>query len=145
MLNQIRQRRVSKLKFHILIAYLQIDSYAAILYCNIVTRKSLGEFEHLVLLAALHLKGEGDGRQIVEAIRKRTGRSISRSSLYITFDRLETRGFLCSRLADPSQQRGGRPRRYVAVTDRGIRALSAARLRMMAMWNGFEPLLGESP
>ena len=106
---------------------------------------SLGEFEQLVLFAALHQQGEGDGLQIMRAIEERTGRPVSRSSLYITFDRLEARGYLKSRLGDPSLQRGGRPRRYVQVTTAGVHALRAARQRMMAMWKGLEPVLEEGP
>jgi DNA-binding PadR family transcriptional regulator len=53
--------------------------------------------------------------------------------MYVTLDRLEDKGFLSSRLADATDERGGRPRRYVTVTARGLRELRASRARRRAI------------
>jgi DNA-binding PadR family transcriptional regulator len=102
---------------------------------------ALGEFEQLVLLAVLHLRDEAYGVAIVDAIEERARRSVSRSALYVTFDRLEAKGFLTSELNPGSESRGGRMRRYVRVTPEGIAALRESREALLGMWDGLEPVL----
>lgn len=101
----------------------------------------MGEFEQIVLLAVLHLGERAYGNAIVEAIEKRTSRPVSRTSLYIVFDRLESKGYLSSRLANSGPERGGRPRRYVRVTPQGIAALRESREALLSMWRGLDSVL----
>jgi len=99
---------------------------------------SLGEFEQVVLLAVLRL---GDGAYAVpvqEEILQCTGRDVSRGSIYITLDRLETKGYLRSRLADPTPERGGRAKRYYALRPKGLDALKESRRALVALWRGLE-------
>ena len=106
---------------------------------------ALGEFEQLVLLATLHMGRDAYGVTIVQTIGERTRRSVSRSALYITFDRLEAKGYLKSELRSPTAQRGGNMRRYVEVTPAGLRALRESRASLLGMWQGLESALeGES-
>jgi len=102
---------------------------------------ALGEFEQLVLLAVLHLGDEAYGVEIVAAIEERTGRAVSRSSLYVTFDRLERKGYLVSDLRTGDDTRGGKLRRYVTVTRAGLAALRESREALLGMWQGLEPML----
>ena len=102
---------------------------------------ALGEFEQLVLLAVLHLDGHAYGVGIVDAIEERAGRSVSRSSLYVTFDRLEAKGYLSSEHRTGDETRGGKLRRYVTVTPDGLGALRESREALLGMWHGLEPLL----
>ena len=69
---------------------------------------TLGEFEHVVLLAILRLGDDAYAVTMRDEILRCTGRDVSRGSVYITLDRLETKGYLRSRLADPTPERGGR-------------------------------------
>jgi hypothetical protein len=72
--------------------------------------ESLGEFEQVVLLAILRL-GEGAyAVTIGEEILVHTGRTVSRASIYITLDRLETVHRLSALLARRSHTRTRRPR-----------------------------------
>jgi DNA-binding PadR family transcriptional regulator len=103
---------------------------------------ALGEFEQLVLLAALHLGEEAYGVEIVDAIEERSGRTVSRSSLYVTFDRLEAKGYLTSDLRTGDETRGGKLRRYVTVTRAGLAELQESRDALLGMWQGLEPVLG---
>jgi hypothetical protein len=48
----------------------------------------LGEFEQMVLLAALRVRGPVYGVPIVEEIEQRTGRSVSPAAVYVTLRRL---------------------------------------------------------
>ncbi len=105
---------------------------------------TLGDFEQLVLLAILHLGDEAYGRRIVETIEERSGRAISRSALYVTFDRLESKGHLTSTLRHPSEERGGRMRRYVEVAPAGLNALRESRHVLEGMWRGLDAVFGET-
>jgi Transcriptional regulator PadR-like family len=53
-------------------------------------------------------------------IEARTHRSASRGAIYITLDRLEEKGFLRSHLADGTDERSGRKRRYYRITPRRV-------------------------
>src|SRR3954467_11292118 len=75
----------------------------------------LGEFEQVVLLAVLRLGDDAYAVSIRDEIAECTGRDVARGSIYITLDRLETKGYLRSRLADPTPERGGRAKRYYAL------------------------------
>jgi DNA-binding PadR family transcriptional regulator len=99
---------------------------------------ALGEFEQVVLLAILRL---GDGAYAVsirDEILQCTGRDVARGSVYITLDRLETKGFLRSRLADPTPERGGRAKRYYELRPRAVDALRESRRALVALWRGLE-------
>ena len=102
---------------------------------------TLGAFEHHLLLAALHLDQDAYGVEIAREIERRIGREISRSALYVTFDRLEAKGYLSSRVANPTVERGGKPRRYVKVTRAGLEAVRQSRAELVEMWRGLEGLL----
>jgi DNA-binding PadR family transcriptional regulator len=85
----------------------------------------LGEFEYLMITAAARLGEEAYGVAIREAIERATGRRCSIGALYTTLDRLEAKGFLKTFMGDPTPQRGGRPKRMVRFTARGVQAATA--------------------
>jgi PadR family transcriptional regulator, regulatory protein PadR len=99
----------------------------------------LGEFEQMVLLAILHVKGEAYGVPIVEEIERRTGRSVSRAAVYVTLRRLEERGLLTSWMSEPTRERGGKARRCVRVEPQGIELLRETREAMDRMWGDLNP------
>jgi DNA-binding PadR family transcriptional regulator len=101
----------------------------------------LGEFEHIVMAAVLRLDGEAYGTRIIQEIEDATGTRVKSGSLYITLDRLEAKGYVASRVADPEPGRGGRPKRYMTVTPAGLRILKEAREVMLTMWQGLESRL----
>ncbi len=101
----------------------------------------LGEFEHIVMAAVLRLDGEAYGTRIIQEIEDATGTRVKSGSLYITLDRLEAKGYVTSRVADPEPGRGGRPKRYMTVTPAGLRILKEARDVMLTTWQGLESRL----
>lgn len=101
----------------------------------------LGEFEQVVLLAVLRLGDEAYAVTIRDEVLKHTGREVSRGSIYITLDRLETKGYLKSRLGDPTPERGGRAKRYYALRPRALEALRESRRALVSMWKGIEEKL----
>jgi DNA-binding PadR family transcriptional regulator len=101
----------------------------------------LGEFEQIVLLAILRLGDEAYAIPVRAEIEDRTGRSVSRGALYTALERLEAKKCLRSRMSEPLPERGGRSRRYYAVTATGLAALRASRAALLALWNGVESQL----
>ncbi len=105
---------------------------------------SLGEFEQLVLLAILHLDGDAYGLAIRRLLEQRTGRQLSRGAVYITLERLESKGFVSSLLTDPSPRRGGRSKRCFRVEPPGVEALRDSRRILQDLWEGLDRVLGEA-
>ena len=101
----------------------------------------LGEFEFAVLLAVLHLEEDAYAVPIRELIEERTGRTIARGALYTGIDRLEAKGCLRSRMGDPTEERGGKARRYYSVTPAGLKAIRATHDAVSSMTRGLESIL----
>jgi DNA-binding PadR family transcriptional regulator len=93
----------------------------------------LGELEQLVLLAATHLGGDAYAVSIRDQIEARTGINLGRSSVYVTLDRLDRKGYVTSRFGDPTPERGGKAKRCFRVTAAGERALAAAETAVARM------------
>jgi PadR family transcriptional regulator, regulatory protein PadR len=82
----------------------------------------LGEFEYLLITTAARLGNEAYGAVIREELATVTGRKCSIGALYTTIDRLETKGFLKTWMGEATAQRGGRAKRMVRVTAKGMQA-----------------------
>jgi DNA-binding PadR family transcriptional regulator len=82
----------------------------------------IGEFEYLILSAAEKLGEEAYGAAIRQQIEAATKRRCSIGALYTTLDRLESKGFIKTWMGDPTPRRGGRQKRMVRVTAKGVRA-----------------------
>jgi PadR family transcriptional regulator PadR len=82
----------------------------------------LGEFEYLLITAAAGLGDKAYGAAIREEIEATTGRRCSIGALYTTIERLETKGLLKTWMSDATPQRGGRAKRMVRVTAKGVQA-----------------------
>ena len=80
----------------------------------------LGELEQMVLWAVLRLDGDGYGTTILEALTGRVDRRVTPGALYATLDRLEEKGMIQSRLADPEAGRTG-DTRIDGVAQRSVR------------------------
>jgi PadR family transcriptional regulator PadR len=98
----------------------------------------VAEFEQVVLLAILRSGNDAYGPVIRDEIERCTRRAPSRGALYITLDRLEAKGYVSSRSAAGSSERGGRARRVVRVTALGRRALRESRRALLMLWQGLE-------
>ena len=86
---------------------------------------TIGEFEYLLLTAAARLGEEAYGAAIRQEIEGATKRRCSIGALYTTLDRLETKGLLKTWMGDATPQRGGRAKRMVRVTAKGVQAATA--------------------
>ena len=104
---------------------------------------AIGEFEVLILMAVLRLEDGAYAPAIRAEIGRRTGRAVSRGAVYITLDRLESKGLLASALADSADE-GGRRRRYYRVPPKGVRAVKRTLAALEQMRDGLEPVLGKA-
>jgi PadR family transcriptional regulator PadR len=85
----------------------------------------LGEFEYLLITAAVRLGEDAYGASIRQEVETTTGRRCSLGALYTTLDRLEAKGLIKTWMGEATPQRGGRAKRMVKVTSEGIRSGTA--------------------
>jgi PadR family transcriptional regulator PadR len=104
-------------------------------------RTALGDVEHFVLIALLHLGRESYSVRIMDEIRQRTGRDVAKAAVYIALRRLEEKRLLTSRVGDATPERGGRAKRYFRLTPAGAKQLRDARQAFVQMWAGAEDLV----
>jgi DNA-binding PadR family transcriptional regulator len=88
--------------------------------------QGLGEFEQLVFLALVRLGADAYGVAVRDEIEQQTGRDVTLGAVYTTLLRLEHKGFVSSRLGDPTPQRGGRRKKYYRPLAAGRRELAAS-------------------
>jgi DNA-binding PadR family transcriptional regulator len=98
----------------------------------------LGEFEQAVLWTVLRLRGKGYGATVLAELDERVDRRVTPGALYATIDRLQAKGMIDSRVADPEEGRGGRRKRYLTITAPGREALLRVRREWTALWDGLD-------
>jgi len=103
---------------------------------------SLGEFEQVVLLAILRLGESAYGVTIRSEIAACTRREPAPGALYTTLDRMEEKGIVRSWLGDATPQRGGRAKRYFALTREGRAALIKSQAAYQSLLKGLDLLGG---
>jgi DNA-binding PadR family transcriptional regulator len=86
----------------------------------------LGELEELVLLTVGILYPEAYGVAVMDEIESQTGRSLNISAVHAVLSRLEEKGFVKSKMSDPTEERGGRRKRIFLLTAAGKRTLEEA-------------------
>jgi PadR family transcriptional regulator PadR len=104
-------------------------------------RTDLGDIEHLVLLAILRLDKDAYGIPILDEVSERSGRDVSRATVYVSLKRLEQKGLVTSRLGDSTPERGGRAKRFFKLKPAGLRALRESREMFLGLWRDYESIL----
>jgi PadR family transcriptional regulator, regulatory protein PadR len=89
-------------------------------------RDVLGPFEYQILSVLLRYPRDAYGATIQERIKDLTGRGPSIGALYTTLDRLSQKGFVSSRWGEPTNERGGRRKRYYKIEASGAQAVRKA-------------------
>ena len=74
------------------------------------------------------------GMTIRKVLREHARRDVSVPTVYSALDRLESRGFVTSRLGESTAERGGRAKRIFRVEPAGVRALRDVQKTLKAMW-----------
>ncbi|SEB89245.1 PadR family transcriptional regulator [Terriglobus roseus] len=97
-------------------------------------RLPLSDSDLVTLLAILRLGEEAYGVSLCKEIASITGGSAALASVYKALDRLEQSGHVASRMGQPSAERGGRAKRFVHVTAKGLRAIDETRAALNRLW-----------
>jgi DNA-binding PadR family transcriptional regulator len=97
-------------------------------------RTFLGEFEEVVLLVIAGCSEEAYGVTIWERLQQQTGRAITMSAVHATLYRLEEKGYLASELGGATAERGGRRKRFFALTATGSKALLEIQEMRANLW-----------
>jgi PadR family transcriptional regulator, regulatory protein PadR len=101
-------------------------------------RDSLGEFEHIIVLALLRLEDRAYGVTVRQEIEFRTHREVSIGAVYATLERLETKGYVRSHRGEPTPERGGRAKRFFRVTAKGLTAVNRTQRAIQNMSQGLD-------
>jgi len=95
----------------------------------------LGELEELILLTVGILYPDAYGVAVMDEIEKQAGRSLNISAVHSVLTRLEEKGFLKSKMSDPTEERGGRRKRIFVLTAAGKRVLEEANELRNQLYN----------
>jgi len=101
-------------------------------------RDSLGEFEHMIVLALLRLEDRAYGVTVRQEIESRIQREVSIGAVYATLERLETKGYVRSHRGEPTPERGGRSKRFFRVTAKGLTAVNRTQRAIESMSQGLD-------
>jgi DNA-binding PadR family transcriptional regulator len=86
----------------------------------------LGDFEELMLLAAIRLGDGATGMGIQRIINAARRESLeTQGAVYRTLARMESKGWVTVR--ESTERRKGKPVRYITVTETGLAALQEIR------------------
>jgi len=107
-----------------------------------MSRETLGNFELMVLLATLRVGDEAYGVPIARELETTSGKDVLLGSVYAALDRLEGKGLVASRVGDPTPERGGRAKKYVRVTAKGLRQIRETQSTLVKLWRGLPALRG---
>lgn len=88
-----------------------------------MSNQSLGEFEELVLLMVAALHDEAYGVSILENLEGKLAKKLNISAVHVALKRIEDKGFVTSRFGGITNDRGGRRKKFYAITALGKRML----------------------
>ena len=104
------------------------------------TGHHLSDFELIAMLVLLRLGEDAYGVPIAREIEEQTKREVKLGSVYAALERLEEKGFVASELGQPTQERGGRAKRYFHITQQGMREERETRRTLIRLWQGIPEL-----
>ncbi len=101
-------------------------------------KKSLAEFELLVMLALARLGAGASGASIRQEIEENTDREVAVGALYTTLSRLGDRGLVSFSISKPRPTRGGRSRKCFDLTAAGKNAVQESISVLERMMRGID-------
>ena len=102
--------------------------------------KFISRTEEYVLLSVWRLKDDAYAVSVRKELIKTTGKTWAFGALFVTLNRLEKKGFLESRLSDPTPKRGGKSKRCYTLSSQGAKTLAEVKQVHNAVWAGTEDL-----
>lgn len=98
----------------------------------------LGPHEQLVLLAIMRIGNDAYGMTIRREVEQRADRRLSIGAVYTTLERLLKKGYVRSKIGEPTTERGGRAKRHYQITAKGERALQESHALYRSMTEGLQ-------
>jgi PadR family transcriptional regulator PadR len=105
-------------------------------------RNYLGNLELMVMLVLIRLDDDAYGVPISRELAKRIGHEVALGSVYATLERLQGKGLVTSIMGQPTQERGGRAKRYFRLTQKGLREVRKTQVALTRLWQGLPQLEG---
>jgi|SRR4051794_8760210 PadR family transcriptional regulator PadR len=102
---------------------------------------NLGEFEELVLLTIAALVSDAYSVSISDELTKTSGRPVKLGVVHAVLNRLEEKGLVKSKLGEATNTRGGKRKRYYALTNGGRAALVKAKELRDELWSRIPGML----
>ena len=104
-------------------------------------KQILSRADEVLLLSILRLRDNAYGVTIVEEVKRRTGKTLTFGSLWVSLDILTKRDLVHKRMADATSERGGRKKIFYTVTSEGLTSLERAREFQKEIWRGVPTLI----
>jgi DNA-binding PadR family transcriptional regulator len=96
--------------------------------------KFLSRSEELILLAILKLRDNAYVITIQDELKKMTGETWALGALFVTLDRMFRKGYVQSRLSEPTPERGGRRKRLYRMMPTAVDALNEVKKLQTSVW-----------
>lgn len=94
----------------------------------------LTRMEEILLLTIHQLGTEAYGVTIKARVEELLEKTVSVGAIYVPLERLTKRGLLKTWQGGPSPERGGRSKKYYAVTQDGLKILRETRALHDSLW-----------
>ena len=104
-------------------------------------RESIGELEHLILLAIAALGSDAGALEIRRRLDAE-GRGLTRGALYRALDRLGEKGLIAWEMEEPDPDRGGHPRRVYDLSPEGRTVVRERRATLERLWADAAKVVG---
>lgn len=94
----------------------------------------LTRMEELILLSVWKLQDEAYGLEIRQHLSDLLEEELSVGAVYVPLKRLKKRGYLTSWDSEPTEERGGRSKRFFELTSKGVSALQQVKTVQEKSW-----------
>jgi len=99
--------------------------------------------EELILLSVWKLQQDAYGLEIRKYLSDLLGEKLSVGAVYTPLRRLKKRGYLRSWDSEPTEERGGRSKRFYKLSSKGVQALQQVKTVQDQAWSNL-PEIGLS-
>ena len=88
-----------------------------------MSKKTLGEFEELVLLIVAAKHDQAYGVSILGGLEENLNKKVNISAVHVALKRLDNKGFVTSSFGGITSERGGRRKKFYVITAAGKKVL----------------------
>ncbi|MFC1555784.1 hypothetical protein ACFL67_01745 [candidate division KSB1 bacterium] len=100
--------------------------------------------DEMILLSIFRLKDNAYLVTLLDILNSKTEKKWTIGNLFVALEKLETTGYITSRMSDPQKKPGGRAIKYFTVTKLGLEALKVVRSVQDDLWDGlYDTIISE--